>query len=803
MNQGKTRLILIVSVFILLIVVLGFTAALNISSYRANYTDSLAASYSVAGGNAVRNIEYAAKYGKPLDSFYGIEKLLAEVKGYSPNIENVRVSMVDGRITYDLQGKVVNTSVPDELNKKLEYTSGGKTKSYLTLLYENKYHVFLPINDRTGTRIGNLEMIFDKQVVDSQVTPVTNVTLKYMLIIIAVTAVLMALCLYRFKIIDEQGVINRKLFYIIVLSILGVAQLVYGYINFSMFTKTYVNMAQENTNLTAKIIQKEINSVISRGVSYQDLHGIEDWMNRIISSVREIDSISLNSGPGNVLYQTGAGGAGAMEKEGYSYSMPLISDNTSKPGEPAPSVNINIRLSEQYIRNLINNITLDALTVLITSVFFMVEISIFLMLFLKRQIKTVGEKVLSAVSGAASSISGTDIVRPLAFVFFIASSMSVSYIPVMMKQLYRPIAGLSEGVVLGLPISMEILCIIISIIFAGYLIERRGWRMPLFMGFVLLAAGLLFSGLAAGAASFILARGVAGLGYGLSWMAMRSYSSSAETMAEKTAGLSAYNAGVFAGFNCGIVIGALLADRIGYANVFFVALAVVALTALFAWIFTDRVSVKPEHLEEKQISHGLQAFFKDPKVIGFFVLIIIPVAVCSMFMDYFFPLFGASIDLSSSNIGRSFLLYGLCVIYLGPILSGYLEKRIGVRSGTIISTGMVGLALLLFASQGTLWAALAAILLMGMADSFGLVAQNNYYLSLPASQRLGESTALAYFSTIRRLGQMAGPFIFGGLAILGPAKSVGVIGIAAMALLAAFILAVQSNRGAEADSTSN
>jgi predicted MFS family arabinose efflux permease len=269
-------------------------------------------------------------------------------------------------------------------------------------------------------------------------------------------------------------------------------------------------------------------------------------------------------------------------------------------------------------------------------------------------------------------------------------------------------------------------------------------------------------------------------------------------MAEKTAGLSAYNAGVFAGFNCGIVIGALLADRIGYANVFFVALVVVALTALFAWGFTDRASVKPAQSEEQGAGFGLGAFFRDPRVIGFFLLIIIPLAVCSMFMDYFFPLFGASIDLSSSNIGRSFLLYGLCVIYLGPLLSGYLEKRVGVKSGTVISAGLVGLSLLLFASQGTLWAALAAILLLGLSDSFGLVAQNNYYLSLPAAQKLGESTALAYFSTIRRLGQMAGPFVFGALAIWGPANSVGVIGIAAVVLLAAFILVLWTQKAPEA-----
>lgn len=794
MKESRTRLILTVSVLLLLVIVLGFTGALNISSYRANYTDSLAASYAVAGGNTVRNVEYAVKYGKPLDSFYGMEKLLAEIKDYSPNIENVRVSLVDGRITYDLNGRVSDESIPPELNQKLDYQSDGKEKPYLAILHADKYHVFLPINDRAGERIGNLEMIFDKQVIDSQVAPPLRKTLEYLLYIALITAICAVVCLYRVKVVEEGGMINRKLFFIVVLSVLGLAQLVYAYANFNMFKGIYVKMAEENTMLAARIIQKDVNSVVARGVPYSELYGIEEWMNHIIGSVKEIESISL-SDKGQVLYRTGTGSGESAEADSYSYSLPLQKDHTSGISSASPS--ISIRLSERYIQNQTTNIALDAATVLVTSIFFMVEISIFLMLLLKRQMKTPKERGLPA-SGTEPPVSDIDIVRPLAFIFFLASSMAVSYIPVMMKQLYKPMFGLSEGVVLGLPISMEIFCIIISIIITGYLVDRKGWRMPLFVGLGLLAAGLLFSGLARDAFTFIAARGVAGLGYGFSWMAMRSFCSSAPTLEEKSAGLSSYNAGIFAGFNCGIVIGALLADRIGYAGVFFVALVGVALTTLFAWAFTAGSRVKPAEPVENRAGLSLMSFFTDRHVFLFFMMIIIPLAVCSMFMDYFFPLYGASIDLSSSNIGRGFLLYGLCVIYLGPILSGYLEKRLGAKSGTAISAGIICLALLLFASQGTLLTALFAILLLGLADSFGMVAQNNYFLTLPAAQRIGESTALAYFSTVRRLGQMAGPFIFGSLAVWGQVTSVGLIGIAAVIMLGFFILLARgSGKGTE------
>jgi hypothetical protein len=94
----------------------------------------------------------------------------------------------------------------------------------------------------------------------------------------------------------------------------------------------------------------------------------------------------------------------------------------------------------------------------------------------------------------------------------------------------------------------------------------------------------------------------------------------------------------------------------------------------------------------------------------------------------------------------------------------------------------------LFAWRGGVAMALLVILILGLADSFGFVAQNNYFLSLPATQKLGESKALSYYSTVRRLGQVLGPFIFGALAILGTMRSVGLIALAGLALLLMFAI---------------
>lgn len=788
----KKGSVLIGSVMLLLILALSFAGALNISSFRANYTESLVGSYAVAGNDAVRNIEYAVKYGKPLQNFFDMDKILAEAKNNSPNIKDVQVIMKEGQVLYNLQGKLQNQVLPSALRAQMDFTK-TKGKSFLALPYEGDYHVFLPLHDRDRNWIGTLDMVFDEEIINSRVAIPQAQTLQYLLIIALIAGALLLLLYAKIDFMDEEGEVDRKRFLIVILSVFSVAQIFYAYLNFNMYKALYMDIAQENTMLTASIIQKDINSVIAKGVSYQDLYQVEGWLQKVIEAVPEIDDVDIVSDQSEKMLDAAENTAlnKSEDKELYRFNLPLVQDSSGQKAGIKTSIDISV--SEKYIKSRTTEIALDSLTVLIIAFFFMVEITIFLLLILQKEVYDFRKKNKLDIQNASSSYSPVEFIRPMAFFFFLASSMAVSYIPLMMKELYQPLLGLSKDVVLGLPISVELLCVSLSIIVTGYVIDKKGWRAPFFVGLLFLLAGSLLSGLAWNGIMFILARGVAGIGYGFSWMAMRSYCTSAPSLEEKSKGLSSYNSGIFAGFNCGIAIGAMLADRIGFSNVFFVALGGIVLTAYFVYQFMEKGSSKAIEASEKpQAGLGAFEFLSNPSILLFFVLLTLPVAVCSMFMDYFFPLFGASINLSTSNIGRGFLIHGLCIVYLGPYLGNFMGRVLDVRRGSILSALMTAVALLIFAKFGSLYAALAAILMLGLADSFGVVAQNNYFLSLQATGQMGESKALAYYSMVRRLGQMAGPFIFGGLALMGAGMSVGVIGLTCLGMVALFMVLARS-----------
>ena len=73
----------------LLVVIMAFTGLVNYMTFADNYNDSLVNTYAVAGNETVRKIEYALRYGKPIDNYYGMNDTLMELKALIPELNQV------------------------------------------------------------------------------------------------------------------------------------------------------------------------------------------------------------------------------------------------------------------------------------------------------------------------------------------------------------------------------------------------------------------------------------------------------------------------------------------------------------------------------------------------------------------------------------------------------------------------------------------------------------------------------------------------------------------------------------------
>ena len=824
--QVKTGHLIMGFFLIVLTVVLGFNGLLVVSEFQLNFADSLISSYEVSGQQSVNNIEYALRYGKPLENFYGIEGILEEVKQDFPGISAVQIVSTAGRVLYDTGGQLEDVYLPPALQELSVFDDIREDLSYRYDTYEGDYHIFLPILDRNKEWQGSLQIIFPDEIINNRVSEVIGELLVYLLIMALIGLLILFLLSRRIAFIDDRGKIKRKKFLAVTMVLLGLIQVIFGWLNYTVFQDEYLEIAGENALNISRLINNDIRSVIDRGVNFDQLYRLEDYLTNIAENVPEIGSIALYSPDGDILYTTEKinaetiSGTGEEGKTDLPEDPSLIYTRSLGQDGALEEASLQVVLSQDYLAQRMHNILLDSMTMLLLSLVVMVEVVIFMIILLqwqyqKRSIKKRGAGESTArgtipgviPGGTATQTSpriSNNSVRMLLLIIGTAVFMSASFIPLRMQELYEPMLGLSREIILGMPISAEMLFAATATILAGSVLDHRGWRPVMFGGLMVFSTGLFLSYYAPDAVTFIIARGLTGAGYGLSLLAARGFVIEIPDEKERTEVFSYFVAGLYAGFIVGSVIGAMLADRFGFAQVFLFSLGLSIVAIIFVLIFLkpdlSRPAVAGGRTEDNAVveqesgktgsvegsGYGVLSFLMNPQVLGFLFLIVLPLTICSMFVDYFFPIFASGEGASTSNVGRAFMLNGIAIAYLGPFLTKYTLGKLGVRKALLASGILIAGSLLLFFSYSSLAVAFLVVVLMGVSESFGLVAQNNYFLGLEATAAFGKGKAQGYSENIRKLGQMLGPFVFGGAVAMG-SLGIGVIGVATIVLLVFFV----------------
>ena len=601
--------------------------------------------------------------------------------------------------------------------------------------------------------------------------------LKYLALVVVIGLTVLLFLTARFSFIEPGGKVQNRKFILVILVLLGFLQVVYGFLNYHTFRKAYLEVAHDSIAAISQVIRHNVNSVLEKGVPYTELYNIEEYFTGIIAAVPELESIQIYGDGKEPLYSAGRKEVipETTADSAYAQTSRLAGDLHGEQGT------LRMEISPGNIAGKLRNILLDTAVVLVVSFILMVEVTLFVILLLEKRIS--GSSV-----GLTRDRQKISMIRYLSFLIFAAAFMSTTFIPVLMKSFYRPLMGLSQNIVLGLPLSAEMLFTALAAVGAGCSIDKTGCKPILIRGIILFGAGTLISALAGGPMTFIIARGIVGTGFGLVLTVLRTMVVSAQDALMKNQGIAAMNSGAFAGINCGIVVGAMLADRIGYSQVFFVAFALSIITWHAAGGYLENSIPQVAPSKDDTVQTSLKSIILDKNVLAFFLLVLIPLSAVGMFLNYLFPIFADSMGASSSSIGRAFLINGLLIIYAGPLLSRYSEIYLGTRKSLMAALAITVLSILIFAGAGTLAAAYAAVILLGFADSFGVAAQNNCFFSMEAISHLSEGKAVAAFSIVGKLGQMLGPVAYGSAAVLGMAAGTGVIAIAAVITFSLFAL---------------
>jgi len=284
------------------------------------------------------------------------------------------------------------------------------------------------------------------------------------------------------------------------------------------------------------------------------------------------------------------------------------------------------------------------------------------------------------------------------------------------------------------------------------------------------------------------------VGYGFSWMALRGFVAHGATQESQTAGFAGLNSGIYAGINCGVILGALLTERLGYSGIFWMSLMLTGGAMAFCLTFTRNQKPVPRSRAASTESHSAPSLAADRGLILFFLSVAIPTAVCLMFLNYYVPVYAKTVGISAGDVGRLFLLYGLCVVYLGPVLSRTLVRKYSPKMSTALSFALIIAGLLAFGFFPSPLTCSLAVMTLGLSDGIGLVAQNNYFLGFGSVQQFGVGKSMGIFSIVKKLGQTLGPFVFGWLSLMF--MGIGMLGIVFAFALLLFILMAPASREA-------
>lgn len=797
--------VFITSILILLLAQ-AFSASLSISSFEKLYRNSLISSYQVFARDFQRNVSSAIRFGKPLEKFVGITALMEEIHRNNPELENVIVTSADGKILHSLDPTLKDTTITGKL--KIDFsqeTEASNKEEPQIILIDKSYHIPLPIKDRRKKWVGSIDLSFKEEIIQNKMTSIILWNLQILGISTLVAAGFLVFCLNFFVDFKTGSGLPKARIYLILLLILGITQISYSIYNVQFFRSDYIEITRIKSEKLTQLLKDDIEFLLGKGIKINRLIKVDDLMSEIIQVTPEIVDMRIVNKEDELLYLANKEGVVQVEKEAVQQDDARvvkreITDSEDENYEVVSPLYVNetlegkikVQISHEVIEEKIQENILDAITVVVISLLFVVELVIVFLIIVARQMHAKKDETEKGTSAYG-------LIRPVAFVLLFAVALSVSFLPLHMANIYEPIFGLSKDVVTGLPISVEMMFTLIVLFPCAAWMDKRGWHGPFLLGGIITGVAIFLSGTATGPLEFLFYRGILGVGYGLSWLSIQGFVIANTDSTNRARGISTLVAGIFSGSICGGAVGGMLAERIGYVPVFFVAGALMIVPILFALIFLREFFVIPavSAQQEKEFTSGtfLQFFF-NRNIFSTFIFSIVPTSVCLVGILYFMsPIYLNQIGISQSNIGRAFMVFGLCMIFIAPFISRFVDRSESKKKFIIISGLCGSLGLGIFFIYDGFPAVILMILMLGLASSFGSASQMVYVLNLNITHEIGLGKVVSAQRTSDKLGQMLGPIILGIMVgITGVERGIALVGLVYLIFTILFLIGAQREK---------
>ncbi|MDQ2184673.1 MFS transporter [Alcaligenaceae bacterium A4P071] len=801
---------------IVLVLAQALIGSLSLAALNRLMAQTTADRIEVTARSLGAEIQNGLRLGKPLAQFFGLDDILrkSSTGDHPPSLQVVQVDGTvlakrqgDGRIdtagdaqallaALALPAKRGHSPPPDSRETPVRLPSGTAM-----IARDQSVTIAAPLMNTAGQLTGAIIVDVERNALAWRELVVRNTTV--LILVTACGGLLLAVGFRLFAPFGSSTAGSRARFIVPLVAIL-LAQGLYAAYTISNFRTVWLQVTRENANMLAEGMQRDLNRVLGYGLSVGQLRGLEAPFTRLQASFPAIGQIAVTDASGKVLAVSrlpDMPNPGLDLRPDLTFSLPL---NDANPAQSAGQ--LSITLNAAIIDDGVRNRVIDALTVsavaLITAMEMLMLLSL-LMITGTLPTRRAADEILRQDDRGQAALVGR-LARPVMFSFLFAWALPLGFLPVYARTLPPGALDLPPNLLMALPISIEMACGLIAALLAGRLTDRRGWQTPVIAGLGVAAAGMLACALADTLLGFVASRGLVGFGYGLAWMGLQGFIVTRSAPQARGRNMTSVIAGLFAGHLSGAAVGSMLMEQTGYHTVFVVGATMLILPLCGVWFLlrpymtgplaakvggtppvkteagaaamapAASVAITPATTSATTAApalaappHRLAETIKLVFTRDFGMLLagsIVPFSIAQVgLISFALPLYLESQGAAASSVGRILMLYGLCVIYVGPIMGRIADRSVSKKRWIVVG-GMIGsLGLMALYLNSGMLAAAAAVLLLALASCASGASQSPYMLGLPHVQAYGAAGATSVMRAADKLGQMAGPLIVGGL----------------------------------------
>jgi MFS family permease len=398
-----------------------------------------------------------------------------------------------------------------------------------------------------------------------------------------------------------------------------------------------------------------------------------------------------------------------------------------------------------FVANTLKENLLDIMVVLVVAFFLAIEIANF-----------IASKASSNVDLSNAARLGA--VRAPLFLFLVAEDLSRSFIPTYAASLSVTGIGWDLQFVQGLPIMVFMLVVGISQPLMGSYSEQLGRRRMLIIGCI--AGGLSHWGAAMAFSlyDFLVWRAMAGLSWGVLFVAGQGYVLDHTDAHTRHRGLAFFVAVIMAASVCGPSIGGILAEGIGTHATLAVAGTLAFCAAFLVWtrLPTTAISSRRKPIRMADFLH----LASNKRFVVLLLTAALPAKIILIGLCFYLvPLYVPTQGASTAMVGRLIMLYAVTMVIAIPLFarwSGSIAHRWQFVAVGLFTSGLSGLIPLVLPG---LPAVAVMMVFLGIGQALSIAPQTAMVIDVCASEieSLGEGVVLGIYRFFERLGNVFGP----------------------------------------------